>query len=597
MDVLKIEDIAVHWIDMSIIGVYLIFILVAGTYLTRLASSGIDSYFLGGRKIPWWFLGFSGTASWFDVTGVMWMIAFFYILGPRYMWLNWEWGALIMAFFAAYMAKWLRRSRVLTGAEWMIIRFGKGKPGETARVSNALLAVVTAAAMIGVAEYGSGRFLHMFIPAIKPNTLAIILMTATAVYTISAGLYGVVLTDVIQYCLILLGSFVLITKAITMSSYETVAAAVPADWFGFAPMWHWPRMETWEITKPYSFLLLMSTIWVVKGLLLSVGGPTLYDVQRFLAARSPRDASKAGMLWGIAMTPMFMVSAAVAVIGFVKWGGELPNPEHLYPVVIGTMLPIGIKGLVLAGLLSAFMSTFSSTVNAGAAYLVRDGYQNFLRPNANTKELMNASRICSALLIVAGIIIGYNAKNIDTIMKWVFMILHTAFLMPNILRWFWWRFNGQGYAGGMLTGIGASIITAFCFSDVPMYITFPILLAINTLTTIIIALLTEPVPMETLKDFYRCTRPAGWWGPVKRIVLEETPDFKQDSFLADALTVVIASIGLQCLFLASSYACTHQWKAFVIVLAVVAASAAGLYFTWYKHLPAKDEEDPPQQPA
>jgi len=118
------------------------------------------------------------------------------------------------------------------------------------------------------------------------------------------------------------------------------------------------------MTKDFSLFLLMVFVWSTKGLLLGAGGPQqLYDMQRFLAVRSPRSAAKAGMLWGAAMTPMFMLSAAVAIIGIVKFGGKLPHPEHLYPVVIGTMLPIGIKGLVLAGLLSAFMSTYSSTEN------------------------------------------------------------------------------------------------------------------------------------------------------------------------------------------------------------------------------------------
>ena len=106
-----------HWIDLVIIGFYLVAILIAGIYLTRLASRNIDSYFLGGRQIPWWLLGLSGTASYFDVSGVMWTIAFFYIMGLRFMWIQWEWGFVIMlAAFAAYMGKWLRRSKVLTGA-------------------------------------------------------------------------------------------------------------------------------------------------------------------------------------------------------------------------------------------------------------------------------------------------------------------------------------------------------------------------------------------------------------------------------------------------------------------------------------------------
>ena len=210
----EVADIRVDAIDLVIIGIYMVAILLAGTYLTRLAKRGIDSYFLGERKIPWWGLGLSGTASYFDVSGVMWTVAFAYIMGQRFMWIQWEWGFLAMVFFAAFMGRWLQRSRVLTGAEWMVIRFGKGPAGEFARVSYAVLALCIAVAFIGFAEYGCGQFLHMFIPGLSPHTLAIGLMAATSVYTISAGLYGVVLTDVIQFCIILVGSSILIVKAI-----------------------------------------------------------------------------------------------------------------------------------------------------------------------------------------------------------------------------------------------------------------------------------------------------------------------------------------------------------------------------------------------
>jgi len=606
MDTLQLTRISVHWIDLTIVVIYILGILIAGVCLTRAASRGINSYFLGGRQLSWWLLGLSGTASYFDVTGVMWTIAFFYIMGQRFMWLQWEWGFLAMAFFAGYMGKWLRRSKVLTGAEWMVIRFGRGPAGEFARTSYAVLAVVISVAFIGFAEYGCGRFLHKFIPSESgigsfldsiplgislPHKLAIIVMVTTGIYTLAAGLFGVVLTNFIQFCIILFSSSFLIVKAVGMSSYSKVAAEVPPEWFGFGPMWHWERLEQWELTEPFALLLLLMFVWVAKGMFLSVGGPQqLYDMQRFLSARNPRDASKAGMLWGIGMTPMFMVSAAVGVIGLVKWGGNLADPEDLYPVVIGTMLPVGIKGLVLAGLLAAFMSTFSSTVNAGASYLVKDGYQNFLRPKASSRELVNASRVCSGLVIIAGIVVGMQAKNIDTIFGWIMLTLGTAVLMPNVLRWFWWRFNGVGFAVGTLAGVVASLSVAVWFHDEPIYKTFFVLLGISTATSVGASFLTLPTDMETLKDFYCRIRPAGWWGPVKRAIPDEKQlDLPRDTFTWDILTAIIGAVGLQCLFLSSTYACTHQWNAFAWAMAIVAVSVVALYFTWYKKLPDENE--------
>lgn len=593
MDPLLSQPISVAGLDLAIIAAYLIVVFIAGIYLTRMASQDIDAYFLGGRSMPWWLLGVSGTSAYFDVTGVMWTIAFFYIMGQRFFWIQWEWGFVaIVACFAAFMGKWLRRSRVVTGAEWMIIRFGNSGAGRLARTSYAVLAVVVAVAFTGFAEYGGGQFLHAFIPQYSPHTLAVVLIVITAIYTILGGLYGVVVTDLIQFGLILIGSTILIIKAVGMSSYETLAKAVPPEWFEFTPLAHWSHLEHWEMTRGYSLFLMLSVVWVLKGTLLSLGGPQqLYDMQRFLAARSPRDAAKAGMLWGVALTPMFMVSAAVGVIGLMKWGGDLPHPERLYPVVIGSLLPIGLKGLVLAGLLSAFMSNFSATVNAGAAYLVRDGYQQLVRPKASDRELIQASRVASALVALGGILVGIQARNIDVIFAWIMMTLGTAVLMPNVLRWFWWRFNGWGYAVGTLCGVGSSIVAALSFAEVSVATSFVILLGISTLSSVVASLLTPPTEMDTLKDFYLRIRPPGFWGPVKAAVLADNPNTPRDSFARDLSCLLVGIVGLHSLYMASSYACTKQWWAFGTTLLVVSLTAVVLYFLWYKHLPDQNEEE------
>ncbi len=290
----------------------------------------------------------------------------------------------MLGFFATYIGKWLRRSKVVTGAEWMNVRFGTGPAGQFARTASALLAIVISVAFIGFAEYGCGHFvskfitsqtsigqsLESFLPGITLNhKLAIILISITGVYTIAAGLFGVVLTNVIQFCIILVGSVILIAKAVSISDYQTITQQVPPEWFSFIPQWDWQHLANWEISEGFRLFILMSLVWVAKGFFLAAGGPQqLYDMQRFLSARSPREACKAGMLWGAALTPMFMVSAAVGVIGIMKWGGKLTHPEHLYPVVIGTMLPIGIKGLVLAGLLLAVAALALAALNFGETF-------------------------------------------------------------------------------------------------------------------------------------------------------------------------------------------------------------------------------------
>ena len=599
MDVLDIDQINVSRIDIAIIVVYLGAILAIGMMLSKRASENIDAYFLGGRTLPWWLLGLSGTACYFDVAGVMWTIVVFYVMGQQFFWPQFMWGYVAMlACFATFMGKWLRRSRVVTGAEWMIVRFGDGPAGAFARTAYAVMAVVIAVAFVGFAEFGCGKFLSIFVP--RPDSvvsewawqhaLAAALMALTAVYTVSSGLLGVGVTGFLQFVIVLIGSSVLIVKAVQMASYETVAAEVPAQWFQFAPMHQWPRLSNWEATKGWVLLLPVTLTWVLKGAALGVGGPQqLYDLQRFLAARNPREASLAGMVWGVGLAPMFMVAAAVGVIGLVQWGGQIANPEQLYPVVIGSMLPVGIKGLVLAGLLSAFMSTFSATVNAGASYLVHDLYRKHVRPNSDERHLIRASRAASGLIVAGGIAIGMLARDINAIFEWIMMALGTGVLMPNVLRWFWWRFNGMGFAVGTLVGVGSAIASTVLLPDVHGEVVFLILLAISTISSVAATLASSPTDLETLKAFYRRVRPPGFWAPVAEALHDDGVDAKPEPFLWDAASAVVAGIGLQALFLASTYVVTHQWNALTVALFLVIAAAAILEFTWRRRLPSADE--------
>jgi len=401
---------------------------------------------------------------------------------------------------------------------------------------------------------------------------------------------GVGVTGFIQFFIVLIGSTVLIVKAIGMSSREAISQQVPIEWFRIWPAWQWPRLGEWSDTSAWVLLVPVALTWVIKGLALGVGGPQqLYDLQRFLAARNPREASMAGMIWGVGLVPMFMVSAAVGVIGLVTWGGSVDNPAVLYPLVIGTMLPVGLKGLVLAGLLSAFMSTFSATVNAGASYLTFDLYAKYLKPEASERHLVRASRVCSLMVVVGGVLVGMAARNINDIFDWIMMVLGTGVLIPNVLRWFWWRFNGPGFAIGTLVGVSAAIGCAAFFPAVPDYVRFPVLLAISLLSSILATLLTPPTDSATLDNFHRRVRPYGIWGIVRKAAPDVATRGANTDFAWDAISAVFTAVGLQALFLISTYAVTHQWSSVVISGVVLDKCSFAPYFTWYLRLPDPTE--------
>src|SRR3982750_3373854 len=150
-------------VDMVIVVLYLAVIMSIGFAMKRKAAKGLSSYFLGGRQLPWWALAMSGSSSYFDITGTMWIVSTFIPLGLKGMWVHWLWGFPITAFYLAYMGKWIRRSDAMTGAEWMKTRFGNNKAGDIARLSYTLFAVLTISALLGYSAIGMGKFGAIFL--------------------------------------------------------------------------------------------------------------------------------------------------------------------------------------------------------------------------------------------------------------------------------------------------------------------------------------------------------------------------------------------------------------------------------------------------
>jgi hypothetical protein len=255
------------------------------------------------------------------------------------------------------------------------------------------------------------------------------------------------------------------------------------------------------------------------------------------------------------------------------------------------MLPVGLVGFMLAALLSGFLATFSSTVNGGAAYLVKDVYQRYINPEADAKKLVRVSYLSSALLIVIGLIISYFGTSINTAFLWIFGTLAAGILPPNVLRWYWWRLNGQGYAagvfGGMVLSLGQVFLDQTVLSEpLPLYIGFPVIAILSTILTIVVSLLTEPTDLETLKNFYRKVQPAGAWQPARDAVLQEDPDFrKQSPFARDAFNTVVAMIGIIALYVSMLYLILHRLEIGFGLLGTTLATVVILYFTWYQHLP------------
>jgi solute:Na+ symporter, SSS family len=585
-------------IDQAIVVAYLAAIMGIGFAMKRRAAKGMTSYFLGGRRLPWWALAMSGSSSYFDITGTMWIVSTFIVLGLKGMWVHWLWGFPITAFYLAFMGKWIRRSSVLTGAEWMYTRFGRTRAGDTARLSYTLFAILTIAALLGYGAIGMGKFGAIFLP-FSPFVCAALILGVTGLYVVAGGFHGIVRVEIVQTIVLSAGAIGFAIIGYRHFDTGIFTARVAGNWMNI-----WPQVRPAELQgviaggTDYSFFGALVAVWVAKGLLLCFSGPEqLYDFQRFLAARDSRDASKLGALWGAIHTVRWPFAMAIAVMAIMGLGNPVldealkRDPETALPVIIGRMLPVGLVGFMLAALLSGFLATFSSTVNGGAAYLVKDIYQRYLNPAASQTTLVRTSYVASSLLIITGILISYFGTSINTAFLWIFGTLAAGILPPNVLRWYWWRLNGWGYAAGVFGGMALSLGQAIADSSVlnvplPLYIGFPVIALASTIITIIVSLLTQPTDSATLEKFYETIQPAGAWLPVRENVLARNPHFRKETpFSREALNTLLALVGICTLYVGTLYLILHRHTEAVVCFATTALMCLALYFTWYKHLP------------
>ncbi len=588
-------------VDYVIILLYFAAVIGLGFWYQKRASKSLSAYFLGGKSIHWLALAMSGSVSNFDITGTMWIISILYVLGMKSMWHHWMWGFLMGAFFLGYMGKWVRRSNVMTAAEWMKTRFGTDAGGRLARTAYALMAVLTLACFVGYAYQGIGKFASVYIRlealaqytsspwlrhvlvTYEPDILAVTVIGTTTLYVVLGGLYSVVVTDVIQTIILTLGSILIACIAWSKLTPELLAK-LPEGWTSLSVPW---RMEEFAGTENAQFELFgaMVIVWVVKGLLVNVGGPAgMYDFQRFLAARDARDAAKVGAAWSVFLIVRWAMAVGIALLAITGVVG-VTDSEKVMPQVLLVFLPVGIRGVVLAGLLAAFMSTFSSTVNSGASFIVRDIWQPYFRPRAGDAESVRAGYWATLLLVLIGLLIGAMVDSITQIWNWMMMVLAAGMAVPNVLRWYWWRMNGWGYAIGTLGGTLLSLLSLF-FNELPVYYVFPAICLASLLVSIVASLATQPVDRNILVGFYKSVRPFGLWKPVA-VLDDERESSAQDSESVSraALNVGLAMVAITGLYLFPMYLVGHWYRHSMFWLALAVAAIVALKYTWYRSLP------------
>jgi solute:Na+ symporter, SSS family len=287
-----------------------------------------------------------------------------------------------------------------------------------------------------------------------------------------------------------------------------------------------------------------------------------------------------------------LISGLKEIIG-PDWAGKLPllsyegtiNAERILPAVLLSKIPSGMRGLMMITLIAAEMSTFSATMNKTTALFTRDIYQKFLRPKASHKELLAAIYIFSVSLIIVAFLFAYTSKSINDIWGWIMMGLGSGLAVPLVLRLYWWRFNGLGFALGMTAGLLGALVQRTFWPQLHESWQFVILTAIPAVFSIIGTYLSKPTDNAVLENFYRTTRPFGFWGPYKNIL---PPDAREATRIENRNDLIALPFGL-CwiisMFMMPLTAMAMNFRALAAAFIVFIIGVAGLYKFWYKNLP------------
>lgn len=596
-------------IDYTIVAIYLGVMVFIGFYMQRKAKAGIDSYFLGDRSMPWWALGSSGMSSNLDISGTMIIVAFVYAIGAKGLYIEIRGGVtLIMAFLMIFMGKWNRRSGVMTLAEWMKFRFGTDKEGRMARLITAIISIILSIAMITYFAIGGGKFLGNFlgIPSFLglPSQFwaATILIVLSMIYTVAAGLYGVIWTDVFQGILIFMAIGYIVVKALGIDLPEEFAISMPmkdggfasfpttwSEWTNIIPKWNL-NIDPKSSYSMYNLFGIAIMFYLFKTTIEGSGGTGNYMIQRYYAAKTDKEAGLLSLFWIFLLSFRWPFIAALAVIG-ISLGTQITDPEMVLPVVIG-ILPIGIKGFLIAGLMSAAMSTFDSTVNAGAAYWVKDIYQQHINKNANHKQLMKQSHWSSIIIVAIGLILTLFIKNINEIWGWITMSIGAGLIIPQLIRWYWWRLNGYGYAIGMAAGAISAIIWKLTVpATVEEYYAFMFAAGISLIATIIGTKFTKPTDDKVLQKFYNVTRPFGFWKKFKNKLPEKSRNGIDKENKRDIIATFMAVPWQIILFLFMMNLVFKVWSQLLMLGILLIALSIGLYFKWFRHLSTEVKVD------
>ena len=605
-----------HAIDIAVIIAYLAGSVLVGYWVSHRASRDLKAYFLGGNVLPWYVLGISNASGMFDISGTMLLVYWMFVYGVKSVWIPWLWPTFNQIFLMVYLSTWLRRSNVMTGAEWIETRFGRGRGAQLAHLIVVIYAFISIVGFFTYGFKGIGKFAATFLPwQLSVNQYALLLIAITAIYVIKGGMFSVVITEVMQFCILSVASFAVGIIAMTKVAPGTLERFTPSGWENVFFGWHlnldWsnlvPSVNARIAQDGYGLFGFFVMMLLFKGVLLSAAGPAPnYDMQRVLSCKNPREASMMSGWVNVVLTfPRYFLISGLTVLALVFFSGPIRamgtdmDFERILPLALAMFVPSGLLGVLIAGLLAAYMSNFAATVNAAPPYFVNDIYKRFINPNASPKTYVRLSYLSSFAVVVLGILIGWYVTSVNNVVIWIVTALWGGYTASNVLKWYWWRFNGYGYFWGMVAGIFSALTVPAAIRritpledfarahslNLEISVGFGVVFVLSLIGCFLGTLLTAPEDEEVLKDFYRRVRPWGLWGPILKKLQQEDPSFGPNKdFARDVFNIVVGMIWQIALVALPIYIVTWRLRQAALTLLIIVITSVVLKFKWYDHL-------------
>ena len=523
-------------VDWAIVVVYFLLSFGVAAYYSKRAGKGTGEFFLSGRNLPWWLAGTSMVATTFaaDTPLAITEIVAKNGIAGNWLWWNFLFGSMFTTFFFARL--W-RRADVLTDVEFIELRYS-GKPASFLRGFRALyLGLFINTIVIGWVNVAMAAVLvGMFdIPQEEVRYYIFLAMAFVAIYSSLSGLWGVVVTDILQFIVAMSGTLILAVIVIRLpqiGGIDGLKSQLPESIFRFTPTIGLgaERMafEGVLILSVSAFVAYIFIQWWAAWYPGAEPGGGGYIAQRMMSSRDEKHALLATLWFNIAHFclrpwPWILVGLASLVL-YPEL--ELADKKLGYVYAMRDFLPAGFKGLLVAAFFAAYMSTVATQLNWGTSYLVNDFYQRFIRPTATEMHYVLASRITTMIVMIASILVTLIIQTISG--AWQFVIEAGAGLgLVLILRFYWWRINAW-------SEVSATVMPFFVYAWIKGYtdITFPdslfYIVGITTCFWVLITFVTAPVNEQHLIKFYQRVYPGGvGWRKISAQVsgVKKNPDF------------------------------------------------------------------------